>query len=420
MQVIQEPAGRGLVVRDGVDVSQVPFHRDMTLEEVVRPLQLLDRFRIPAFLLVGQPQVPAGQAVVGVEVERLEELGYRAVVVVGHHVVPAEMGVQDGVERVQLQRAPALDERFTGAPGGDQEMGIPVMRVGQVRVELEGSLELRLRARKVPIVGQLDEAQRVVRIGQPVVDRQRPGGRGLRPAEGLDRSGGGEVIGESGRGVAIGQTAVGDGVARVPVDGPLKALGGLEDRLPGPLVPEVAALQIELVGFGIHRPGGGEDGSLLGGQLRLDLARYRARDIVLQLEHVLHLPLVAIRPRVSVGVAPYQLRRDADAVPLAEHGPFDERVDAQLACDRGHRQAAALVARRRRARYDAERPDAGETRGQRVREAFGEVVLLRPAGKVLEGQHGEGADRRSSGGRPAKEGRRAQDHGDPGHHPGRP
>src|SRR5205085_7632493 len=85
---------------------------------------------------------------------------------------PPEIYVREWRERLQLPGRLALGDRFAGAAREGEEGGVPVVGRGVVRVTPDGLSEFPLGLLPVPLALQLDHAQRGVRLGQRVVERQ--------------------------------------------------------------------------------------------------------------------------------------------------------------------------------------------------------------------------------------------------------
>src|SRR5881392_163952 len=90
-----------------------------------------------------------------------------------------------------------------------------------------------------------------MRLGQCGVQSNGSRCRLVRPRKNLSRR---EVAEIAERGIRIGQSRVGASVARIAFDRVLEILGGLLQTDLGPLIPLIAALDIELVGFGALGP----------------------------------------------------------------------------------------------------------------------------------------------------------------------
>ena len=127
-----------------------------------------------------------------------------------------------------------------------------------------------------------------------------------------------------------------------------------------------------------------------GVKLRLDRGDDRLGDLVLHGEHVGEVAVVALGPEMAAGGDVVELRGDAHAVAALAHAAFEHVADAELVGDLLHVDGLALVDERRVAR-DHEEPAQLRQRGDDVlADAVGEILLLRFAAHVGEGQHGDG------------------------------
>src|SRR2546425_593895 len=119
-----------------------------------------------------------------------------------------------------------------------------------VGIELDRSFEFPLGCGPVPFVIHMSQRQGGVGLGQSVVNLQGLGGRGLGLGPGLARR---LYLVIAVDGVAISQAGIGQSVAGVLLNRLLEVLDRAFERLFGPAVPVIAALQIKLVGFGVFR-----------------------------------------------------------------------------------------------------------------------------------------------------------------------
>ena len=129
---------------------------------------------------------------------------------------------------------------------------------------------------------------------------------------------------------------------------------------------------------------------LRGVELRLDRGDDRLGDLVLHREHVGEVAVVALRPDVAAGGDVVELRRDAHALAVLAHAAFDHVADAELLGDLLHVDGLALVGERGVARDHEEPAQLGQRGDDVLADAVGEILLLRIAAHVGEGQHGDG------------------------------
>ena len=124
-------------------------------------------------------------------------------------------------------------------------------------------------------------------------------------------------------------------------------------------------------------------------QARFDNADHTIGDSVLEVEHVLRISVISVRPEMRAGLGFDELRCDAQAVAGLSHAPFKEVANAKLAPDLAHIDGLALVDEAGIAR-DHEQPlDVRETGRDVVDHPVREIVLLGIAAHVLEWQNGD-------------------------------
>ena len=126
-----------------------------------------------------------------------------------------------------------------------------------------------------------------------------------------------------------------------------------------------------------------------GADLGLDLADDVAGDLVLDLEDVFQVPVVALGPDMTAGAGIDELGGDPDALPGAAHGALDDVVGAEFRRQLADVGRAALVGKGGVARDHVEPAVLGERGDDVLGQPVGEIRLLRIAGHVLEGQHGD-------------------------------
>ena len=269
-------------------------------EGVVRPLH---------------PQVRLAQEEVGhrearVGLQGLLERGRRLHEAPGEVVDEPEARLDGGREGVGLLRQPDLPGRLVEAAHRHEAVHrVPVVRGRVLGVALDGLAEVPLGLRPGPVVDRLDAAEGRVDGGEAGVGLPGEGVLG-RLLEGAGRRrlrlrhdlGRGTDPVDAEEHVGVGEAGVGAGVPRVLVDRLLEVLEAAEEAVLGPLVPLVAAPEVEPVDLG--RAGLGRHERRV---VRLDegdaqRGQDAPRDLVLDREDVLHLPVVLRRPDlVAVG-----------------------------------------------------------------------------------------------------------------------
>ena len=129
---------------------------------------------------------------------------------------------------------------------------------------------------------------------------------------------------------------------------------------------------------------------LRGVKLRLDGGDDGLGDLVLHGEHVGEVAVVALGPEMAAGGDVVELRGDAHAVAALADAAFEHVAHAELVGDLLQVNGLALVDERGVAR-DHEEPAQLRQRGDDVlADAVGEILLLRIAAHVGEGQHRDG------------------------------
>src|SRR5438045_4551512 len=119
-----------------------------------------------------------------------------------------------------------------------------------IRVELNRPLKFLFGSGPVPVIVPFHMPQRSMGFGQLLIDGQCPRRRLFRLWEAFTRWQIPEIAEER---VAVGHSGVGYGVIWIVSDSLIKIIDALPEALLRLLVPKVAALQVELKGFGVLR-----------------------------------------------------------------------------------------------------------------------------------------------------------------------
>src|SRR5439155_5378891 len=139
--------------------------------------------------------------------------------------------------------------------------------------------------------------------------------------------------------VAIGEPRVGSRELRVLLDRLFEKFCG-RTEVRWKFVPLIQSTKVEEVRIRgrpwLRRRGWCSD------QLRSDLLRDIARDIVLQREDISDLPLIVIRPEMTISSGIDELGRHAHALAIASDRSFHDCLHAELACNLRERKAACF------------------------------------------------------------------------------
>ena len=116
---------------------------------------------------------------------------------------------------------------------------------GIVRTQLDGALELRDRVLELKIVvGKHGRGS--MGFAQTVIEFQGPLHRGFRLRNRISRSSR-TVVGK--KEIGISQANIGEDIIRIFQDSLIEIIDGLAQVRPGPFVPKISALQVNLVSF---------------------------------------------------------------------------------------------------------------------------------------------------------------------------
>ncbi len=135
-------------------------------------------------------------------------------------------------------------------------------------------------------------------------------------------------------------------VTRIESERTLEAIICFGEILAGIASLEIPALQVEAVGFRIHRScrrGGGR-----GQKRELQFLHDALRDLVLNLEHVLEIAIIGLRPNIYAVAGANQLGGDADGVAGFAHAALHDIGNVQGLGDFADGGLLALEDRTRR------------------------------------------------------------------------
>ena len=145
--------------------------------------------------------------------------------------------------------------------------------------------------------------------------------------------------------------------------------------------------QVEAIGLGVDGRALRDVSRSCGSILRRSALDDGTRDIVLQFEDVLELAVIAFGPHMAVGAPVDQLRGDAHPVVHLAHAAFEQVLHAEPRRHLVDVDVLSLVGEGGVARDDEQRRDLREIGDDVLGDAVAEIVLLRVAAHVDEGQH---------------------------------
>src|SRR5205085_1443672 len=164
--------------------------------------------------------------------------------------VAASVCVYGKRERLKLLRAFGLRVGFVEAPFGCEHRGVPLMRSRVVGFEFDCSLEILLGFFPVPIEAVTDGRKRSVGFSKSLVKLKSFCRSLLSLRIGFSRRT--DVVNVK-QPVTVCETGIGWRVIRVLLFSLIEVVYALLQSFRSAFVPVVAALQVELIGFGVGR-----------------------------------------------------------------------------------------------------------------------------------------------------------------------
>ena len=117
--------------------------------------------------------------------------------------------------------------------------------------------------------------------------------------------------------------------------------------------------------------------------------RNRAHDLVLNGKYVLKLSIVPLGPTLNAGQSIHKLRSDTNTVTTTTNTPFQHVAHAELAPDMPDVYGLASVLEAGVTGDDKQLREPRQLCDDVVRDAVGEIVLLRVATHIREWKHGD-------------------------------
>jgi len=175
-------------------------------------------------------------------------------------------------------------------------------------------------------------------------------------------------------------------------------------------VQELAPAQVIGVGLDVVGRRLGDGLALLRQQLDLQLLHDRVRDLVLDCEDVGEVAIEAVGPDVPAVLAVDQLAGDPDPPAGLADAALEDVPDAEFLADLLHPDRLALVGECGVAGDDEQPRDLRQVGDDVLGDSVAEVLLLRVAAHVVEGQHDDGGPLCRRGGHALRGRRRRTEH----------
>ena len=172
------------------------------------------------------------------------------------------------------------------------------MSGGVIGIRGDGAAEFLVGFGKIPIVIKVRIGQSGVSLRQGII--QFESFERCRFSLGTSLEGRQPKIRAVSNGIAICQAGVCQRVSGIFFNGLLKISESLLHSIIGSLVPEVAAAQIELVGFGIFRVALGYSLLFRAADLHLQMAENRLRNLILDAQNVGKFLSVLLAPELRI------------------------------------------------------------------------------------------------------------------------
>src|SRR6516225_596748 len=128
----------------------------------------------------------------------------------------------------------------------------------------------------------------------------------------------------------IGQTGVGSGIDWVFRDRLLEEAHSISESFSTALVPVITTLQIGFVSFRVDAPSLTEVRLVVRSQFDTNLPCDGLGDFGLQGQNIAQVAVITFGPKMSVREPMDQLGRDADAIPRAQYGSFDDSIHVKF------------------------------------------------------------------------------------------
>src|SRR5713226_3470371 len=150
------------------------------------------------------------------------------------------------------------------------------------------------------------------------------------------------------------------------------------------------AAKVKVVRLEVFGRLGGDRCLLLWGERNPQSLGDLARDLVLNLEDVLHLAVVTLRPQREIGPGVNQLRVDPQATPCAAKAAPENKGGIELLADLRRRHLLITVSENGGARKNVQALDLGKLSDDVLGDAIAKVFVLFHAAEVFEVKHRNG------------------------------
>ena len=212
-------------------------------------------------------------------------------------ILPTQPGEPQGGARIKLYRLTHLGQARSILPAEIERPGIMGTRGGHVGIDAERAMEVFRRPVPVPIAVELCLGPGRVRLGERIVERQRPVRCRLGSIISVQR----RFRPVCRQQVAKTQTGPGERIGGLLLYGFLEDCQPLGGLLRGGLVDKIHATQIGIVGAGVDLALIAKSGLFLRRDPDLDLFSNSLSHLGLQQQHVGERAFVLLGPQVFIG-----------------------------------------------------------------------------------------------------------------------
>ena len=240
---------------------------------------------------------------------------------------PSRIAADDQRKRIVLQGALRLRNRFRIPAHSREALAVPGVCHGVIGIVGQGAAEFVGGVDSVPVVVKIDETQRGMGFGESVVHFQGSLRGFLGGRESLFRR---EHSVKTKCGIGIRNADVGFRKRWVESNCLAEVFQALLHPLVGSLVPEIAALDVSLIGVWSLRGALGEPASLFPGQFQADGLGNALRERVLQGKDVGEFLVEGFTPELHAVAHADELYGQTNAIGLSLNASVENGIDALL------------------------------------------------------------------------------------------
>ena len=370
--------------RPAKDVAKPGKRHRMASGQVGCGLALRDRAVMVTLLQANHSQEAVSRPERRFELDRrAQDLG-RLVVTARKIESDAELRVDHRRERFQSLRFPELVETLRKVGNEAKQATIPLVCNGVLRIDRNSPSRFVPGGLPVGIIERAHSGQADMRFRQAFIDADRVPGGGPCARKYIVRR---QERERAQHGVTVRQTGVCQRVGGILLDRLLEVRDRLLERSASAPVPQVPALEIELIRLAVLRGSVREAFPLGGVQLDPQSRDDFARNVLFHGEDVGEFPRVFLAPQLAIGSRIHEFGLDVQRVVALQDGSREQHSHTQLAHRALQIDFRAFVSEGCAARHDAQSRNCRKIVDQALGDTVAKVIDICVVSRIDEREH---------------------------------